>query len=53
MRTSQKRKGLLWEWQRKGRGPRLVRVGREIDDTSMRTDSGEGRIAHSSYIAPK
>ncbi len=44
-RTSHKRKGLPWEWRRKGRRPSLVRVGREIDDTSMRTDLGEGRVA--------
>ncbi len=43
--ASQKRKGLPWEWQRKGRRPSLVRVGREKDNTSMRTDSGEGRRA--------
>ena len=29
----------------KGKRPSLVRVGREIEDTSIRTDSGEGRIA--------
>ena len=45
MRTSQKIKGLLWACRRKGRRPSLVRVGREIEDTSILTDSGEGRIA--------
>jgi hypothetical protein len=44
-KTSQKRKGLPWEWRRKGRRPSLVRVGRVIDDTSIRTDSGEWRRA--------
>ena len=46
LRTSQKRKGLPWgEWRRKGRRPSFVRVGGEMEDTSMRTDSGEGRMA--------
>ena len=27
------------------RRPSFVRVGREMEDTSMRTDSGEGRMA--------
>ena len=45
MRTSQKMKGLLWACRRKGKRPSVVRVGREIDDTSILTDSGEGRIA--------
>ena len=31
--------------RRKGRRPSFVRVGREMEDTSMRTDSGEGRMA--------
>ncbi len=44
-KTSQKRKGLPWEWRRKGRRPIFVREGREMEDTSMRTDSGEGRTA--------
>ena len=44
-KTSQKIKGLLWECRRKGKRPSLVRVGREMEDTSMRTDSGEGRVA--------
>ena len=41
LRTSQKMKGLLWACRRKGRRPSVVRVGREMEDTSMRTDSGE------------
>jgi hypothetical protein len=45
LRTSQKRKGLPWEWRRKGRRPKFVRVGMEMEDTSMRTDSGEERLA--------
>ncbi len=44
-RTSQKIKGLLWACRRKGNRPSLVRVGREMEETSMQTDSGEGRIA--------
>ncbi len=43
--TSQKIKGLLWACRRKGKRPSLVRVGREMEDTSMWTDSGEGRMA--------
>ncbi len=34
-------KGLLWACRRKGKRASLVRVGREMEDTSMRTDSGE------------
>ena len=45
LRTSQKIKGLLWACRRKGKRPSLVRVGREIEDTSILTDSGEGRMA--------
>ena len=45
MRTSKKIRGLLLACRRKGRRPSLVRVGREIEDTSILTDSGEGRMA--------
>jgi hypothetical protein len=31
--------------RRKGKRPSLVRVEREMEETSMRTDSGEERIA--------
>ncbi len=31
----------MWACRRKGKKPSLVRMGREIEDTFIRTDSGE------------
>jgi hypothetical protein len=44
LRTLQNKKGFPRERRRKGKRPSFVRLGRELEDTSMRTDPGEGRM---------